>query len=201
MILADDHAMFLQGLTSLLAGIDGYQVVATATDGDKAMAAIAEHRPDIAILDSSMPGLSGVEVMEQTGAGAVKFVLLTMFTHPQLLADAREAGAGACVSKKDAARELAAALAAVERGEFFVSTAMMEMLGEIEAGRVTGLTKREREIMTAVVEGRTNKEIANDLGIAVKTVDTHRERLMRKIGAHNGADIVRYAMRMGVGMI
>ena len=192
--------MFLQGLTSLLAGIDGFQVVATAGDGAQALRAISEHRPDVAILDASMPGLGGVEVIEQA-EGKTKFVLLTMFTHPQLLADAREAGAGACVSKKDAARELAAALDALGSGEFFASTAMAEMLAEIDSGRVTGLTKREREIMNSVVDGRTNKEMANELGIAVKTVDTHRERLMRKIGAHNSADIVRYAMQMGVGMI
>lgn len=199
-ILADDHEMFLQGLKSLMGGIEGYEVIHTVADGKAALGAIKDRSPDIAIVDASMPEASGIEVMERT-EGATKFILLTMFTHPQLLADAREAGVSACVSKKDAARELSNALAAVDRNEFFVSSTMREMLMQIESGHVIGLTKREREIMHAVVDGRTNKEIANELGIAVKTVDTHRERLMKKIGAHNSADIVRYAMQMGVGMV
>ncbi|MEM7012094.1 MAG: response regulator transcription factor [Verrucomicrobiota bacterium] len=199
-ILADDHEMFLQGLTSLVETISGYEVISTSADGEAALSQIQALQPHVAIVDSSMPKLSGVEVMEEATV-TTKFVLLTMFTHPQLLADAREAGVSACVSKKDAARELADALAAVDRGEFFASSTMRDMLTQIESGHVIGLTKREREIMHAVVDGRTNKEIARNLGIAVKTVDTHRERLMKKIGAHNSADIVRYAMQMGVGMI
>jgi len=204
-LIADDHAMFLQGLATVVSKIEGCEIISSASSGSEALEKILDLRPAVAILDGAMPGLTGIEVMEELAdrrlTPPVTCILLTMFSHPQLLADAIEAGAAACVSKKDAARELAKAIDQASSSQFYASTALNDLYADVRSGNVTGLTRRERQIMNAIVAGATNKEMAQQLGIAVKTVDTHRERLMKKIGAHNAADIVRYAMQMGVGMI
>lgn len=202
--LADDHGMFLQGITSLFAGMDDFRVIGSSVAGWDALEKIRELKPDIAVLDGAMPDIGGVDVIERALSDhgcPTRFLLLTMFTHPQLLADAQAAGARGCISKKDASRELRKALETITENEtdFFVSAALRPLQKSIDSGEIVGLTPRERDLMKGIAAGLTNKEVADRLGIAVRTVDTHRTRLMKKIGARNTADIVRYAMRMGVG--
>ena len=199
-IIADDHELFLEGLLALLDRSGLYDVRATARDGEEALEAILEESPVYAVLDASMPRMGGIEVVEKArerGLKSTRFVLVTMFNHGQLIADAKAVGVSACVSKDDAARELFTALEEAKAGEFFVSTTLEAEAHSFLADGAPLLTPREREVLLAVAGGATNKEIADQLGLSTRTVDHHRERLMRKVGAKNVADLVRYAARMG----
>lgn len=205
-VIADDHELFREGLSTLLKRL-GFRIDASVGDGLSALAAIREFLPGYAILDGSMPGLGGVAVIESVKAEKIapapKFLLLTMFNHGHLAADARAAGAGGIVSKDDTARELETALKSLtESGAdgFFLSRTFREEAEAYLSGELSTLTPREREIMDAVVRGATTKEVADLLGLSVRTVDHHRERLMRKIGAKNTADVVRFAARTGMRM-
>ncbi|MCP5541214.1 MAG: response regulator transcription factor [Akkermansiaceae bacterium] len=205
-VIADDHELYLDGLATLLVRL-GYEIAASVGDGLEALKAIRELRPGYAILDGSMPNLNGVAVIESLRAENFvplpRFLILTMFTHGHLAADARAAGAGGIVSKEDTARELEMALESLTDpdGGFFLSRAFREDAEAYLSGELSTLTPRERQILNAIVRGATTKEIADLLGLSARTVDHHRERLMRKIGAKNTADVVRFAARTGMRMV
>lgn len=172
-------------------------------DGNEALHAILENKPGLAILDNSMPGLTGIEIareLHRSGHDSTRIVLLTMYAHPHLLTEAKRWGISACVSKEDATAELGKALAATKTGNFYASPKLAEEIEQtpINEAESISLTPREKQILAAIVDGMTNKEIADFLGLSIRTVDHHRERLMRKTGARNTADIVRYAAQMGM---
>lgn len=196
--MADDHGIFRQGLRALLEGEADLRVVGEAADGPGALSLIAAEGPDVAVVDVGMPGATGIEVVRAVRAAghATRVVLLTMYKEPELLAQALEAGAAGYVLKDSAFEELAFAVRQAHAGGVFVSAALM-------AARLRGedkqaLTPREREVLGLVARGHTSRRIAKELHISVKTVETHRANILRKLDANNTAELVRRAVERGL---
>ncbi|MEG3641372.1 response regulator transcription factor [Magnetococcus sp. PR-3] len=201
-IMADDHTIFRQGLAHLLSAHSEVEIIGEAGRGDEALELIRSLKPDVALLDISMPGLNGLDVVKQVVSEGLttRLLLLTMHDDPTLAIKADQAGALGYVVKDNAFSELQDAIAAVAAGKRFISAVVEEKVNELERldDLPVQLSPREKEVVKLVAEGQTNKEIARTLGISPKTVDTHRTRLMRKLNLHTTADVVRYAMRMGL---
>ena len=202
-VIADDHVIFRQGLLKLLQSAEDIEVVADTGSSDEALRLIVEKKPDVAILDISMPDLSGIEIMEEVqrkGIGT-KIVFLTMHSDPLTAKRAIQSNASGYVLKDDAFEDLLYAVKAVASGGTFVSPSISEKVLKLEAGREKEgsiLTGREREVLQLIASGLTNKKIADKLSVSVKTVETHRTRILQKLGAHTAADLVRYAIKTGL---
>ena len=202
-VIADDHVIFRQGLLKLLQSAEDIEVVADTGSSDEALRLIVEKKPDVAILDISMPGLSGIEIMEEVqrkGIGT-KIVFLTMHSDPLTAKRAIQSNASGYVLKDDAFEDLLYAVKAVASGGTFVSPSISEKVLKLETGREKEgsiLTGREREVLQLIASGLTNKKIADKLSVSVKTVETHRTRILQKLGAHTAADLVRYAIKTGL---
>ncbi len=202
-VIADDHVMFRQGLARMLSQAEDICVVGDAGDGETALKLIAEKNPAVAILDISMPPTDGIEVLQRLrriGLQA-RVVFLTMHKDPVLAKNALNAGASGYVLKDDVFENLIHAVRTIVAGGRFISIAVMEAFMEAFPGggkEQTGLTTREREVLRLISSGLTNKEIAAELAISIKTVETHRTRIMEKLDLHTVAELVRYAIRMGI---
>jgi len=200
-LIADDHALVRQGLRSVLEAQSGWTVCGEAENGRQAVKLGLEMRPDIFLLDVTMPGLNGLDATRQISRNipGAAILILTMHESDQLCADLMQAGASGCVLKSDSPRQLLAAVEAVAAGKQYFARLLpyvMQARGKGSAARVsTRLSAREREIVQLLAEGRTNKEIASLLGIAFKTVDAHRTNVMRRLSMHSVAELVRYAVR------
>jgi len=205
LLLADDHTILLEGLKALLA--PEFEVVATAGDGRAVLEAAERHQPDLILLDISMPGLNGIEAarrLRQSNPGA-KLIILTMHADLSFVRAAFEAGVSGYVLKQSAATELVAALHDVDGGRRYISALIQERLGtEMPAfprrpKKVSGdLTSRQREVLQLVAEGRVRKEIAQILGVSVKTVEFHKQKIAEKLGIHSDAALTAYAIRHGI---
>lgn len=202
-LIVDDHAVLRSGLKLLLAPEQGIEVVGEAGDAFEALAQVRRLRPDLVLLDLSLPGLDGLDLLSRVRAEMpwVKVLVLTMHDDPGYLKRALEAGACGYVLKRAADVELLAAIRAVDRGETYVYptlvASMVQSFGSASAGPADGygaLSQREREVFRLLVLGHTNAEIAQRLGLSVKTVETHRARLMEKLGVRTRAELVRYAL-------
>lgn len=202
-LLADDHAVVREGVRSLLER-NGHRVVAEASDGLEAVRLAQSTSCDVAVIDIGMPGLNGLDaarVMLQQRP-ALRIVLLTMYTEDAYVMQALRAGVRAYVLKTQAASDLLGAIQAAVAGETYLSPGISE--GVIDAAlsgngmAADPLTARERQVLQLVSEGHTTKEVANVLGISVKTADTHRASIMRKLDIHETAGLVRYAVRSGL---
>ena len=202
-VIADDHVIFRQGLLKLLQSAENIDIVADTGSADEALRLIVEKKPDVAILDISMPALSGIEIMEEVqrkGIGT-KIVFLTMHSDPLTAKRAIQSNASGYVLKDDAFEDLLYAVKAVASGGTFVSPSISEKVLKLETGREKEgsiLTGREREVLQLIASGLTNKKIADKLSVSVKTVETHRTRILQKLGAHTAADLVRYAIKTGL---
>jgi DNA-binding NarL/FixJ family response regulator len=198
LVLADDHGIVRDGLVALLRRELGCEVRAAVADGFAALAAVQAHRPDLVLLDHSMPGLGGVEVVTRLRAGEFsgRALLLSSFASPLLVADALNAGADGFVLKDDPAEELRRALETVMAGECFLSEGI-DRAGLRDALSSLPPTPREREVLQRLVQGRTLAEAARDLGLSPRTVETHRNHLAAKFGATNLVDLVRRAVEAG----
>ena len=200
-IVADDHAMFRQGLMQLLKTVPGFALSGEAQNGLEACTIIETLEPDVAVLDVAMPEMTGIEVIHKVvrkNAGT-RCVLLTMHDDPSLARQALDAGASGYVLKENAFDELVRAVSAVMKGEIYVSPNInLTMSSPQKLKKDCLLTVRESEILKWIASGLTNKEIANALYISVKTVDTHRTRILRKLNFHNTAEMVRYAVKNGL---
>jgi DNA-binding NarL/FixJ family response regulator len=203
-VIADDHELFRRGLAAELTQVSGWQVVGEAANGRDAVALAAELKPDLVVLDLTMPELNGLEAARQIlGANASsKVLILTAHESEQLVREVLSAGAQGYVLKSDAGRILVAALQALlGGGSFFTSNvARMVLDGYLrseapESGAVPVLSSREREIVQLLAEGNSNKAIANALKISVKTAETHRSNIMRKMEFSSLPELVRYAIR------
>jgi two-component system, NarL family, response regulator NreC len=202
-LLADDHQMFRQGLSALLAS-EGIQVVGDVDNGMEAVRLWDKLKPDVAILDVAMPMLNGLdaarEILRSSSDAAV--VLLTMFDEDQYQREALEVGVTGYVLKSKAAPDLLSAIREVLRGGvYFTGGASRDRVNACLAPGpqpAETLTTRERQVLQLVAEGKTTKEAAAILTISVKTADSHRQRIMKKLNAHCTADLVRYAVRRGV---
>lgn len=197
-LLADDHEVALRGLRALLEG-DGIEICGEARDGQAAVALASELTPDLAVIDISMPQLNGVEATRRIRAASPRTAVLivTMHESEDILREAFRAGAGGCVLKSSAGEDLVAAAHLIRAGKPYVSAALDYLRGGpdlIPAPRRT-LTQRERQILQLLAEGRTNKDIAVDLNISVKTAVTHRSNILGKLGLHSLPALVRYAVR------
>jgi two-component system response regulator NreC len=203
-ILADDHQIFRQGLKALLER-DNLEIVGEASDGYEAVRLARDLRPDAAVLDFSMPLLNGMEAAREIPRVSphTRTVLLTMHTEDHYVLEAIRAGITGYVVKTAAAADLVRAIQEVSRGHMYLSPGISRVLADAYlAGsdpQADPLTSRERQVLQLVAEGKTTKEIAHLLGVSGKTVETHRTRMMDKLGIHNTAGLVRYAI--GRGMI
>ena len=201
-ILADDHAIFRQGLTQLLEPEHGFKLMAQVSNGREAWELIEALQPDVAILDITMDELTGIEVARKaTNAGCrTRVLLLTMHSDPSLALEAQEAGAAGYVLKDNTFEELVAAVRIVVAGGTFMTASIQDRLRDIQSQGYTTihLSNREREVIKLIALGHSSKEIGRLLGISHRTVDTHRNRLMGKLDLKTLADVVRYAVRTGI---
>ncbi len=201
-ILADDHAMFRQGLTPLLDAEPEIELLAQAGDGHEAWQLIETRQPDVAILDISMPEMTGIEVARKTADTGLSthVVLLTMHEDPSAALQAQEAGAAGYLLKENSFEELVTAVRTVVAGGTFVTPSIREKLRypQRDGRAATQLSKREREVIKLIALGKSSKEIGRIMDISPRTVDTYRKRLMEKLGLHSLADVVRYAVRAGM---
>ena len=203
-VLADDHALVRDGLRAVLAREPDIQVVGEAADGRAALGVVETAKPDVAVLDLSMPLLNGLDVARQLVArdGAPRPILMTMHAEDRYVLHALRAGVRGYVLKKQAAADLVRAIRDVASGRVYLSPGVGAAVADaIRLGSPPPeerLTPREREVLQLVAEGKTTKEIAALLNISVKTADAHRTRLMQKLDIHNTAELVLYAVRRGV---
>jgi DNA-binding NarL/FixJ family response regulator len=203
-LIADDHGIVRSGLRMLLESVDGIDVIGEAADGIEARDIAVRERPDLAILDVKMPGLTGLEATREIRAQApeVAVLILSMHVEERYLFEALKAGASGYVLKRAADRELIDAIRAVERGEPFLTpeaqqALIRDVLGDGERQQEE-LTPREEEVVKLVADAHTNKEIAELLGLAEKTVENHRSNAMHKLGMRDRVELVRYAIRRGL---
>jgi len=206
-LLADDHALVRAGLRALLAELPDVEVVAEAGDGHEAIGLIREKKPDVALVDVTMPKLNGIEVAARVKKEMpeTRVVIVSMHADDAYVHRALVAGAAGYLLKTADRAELEMALRAIGRGERWLSPAVSK---KVVAGYTGGgpprdepferLTPRQRKVLQLIAEGLSTKEIAARLDVSVKTVDTHRTELMERLGIHGVAGLVRYAIRVGI---
>ena len=206
-LIADDHSVVREGVRRVLESERDVKVCAEAGDGEEVLEMIEKHRPDIVILDITMPRLSGLETLERVKAKhpKVKTVLLSFRAEPPLIQSAVSLGADGYLLKNARKDEILAAIREVMRGGCYFSPPIArEIVDQIrEPGRKGGepftqLSTREREVLRLIAEGLSAKEIATNLNISTKTVEAHRTSLMRKLGVRKATELVRYAVRHGL---
>jgi DNA-binding NarL/FixJ family response regulator len=206
-LIADDHDIFRRGLRELLTSHSGWEVVGEARTGREAVALVEELKPEIVIMDISMPDLNGLEAVRRIHKAFPKVGILIMTLHfsDQLLTDIVEAGARGYLMKSDADRDLISAVEALTTKRTFFTAAAADLLlngfskehtvPEPQVHLRNRLTSREREIVQLLAEGKSSKEVAVVLGISVKTAETHRANIMRKLEIHSVSEVVRYAVK------
>jgi len=201
-LIADDHAVVRSGLRAVLEAQPGWSVVAEASDGREALAKALDAKPDVAIIDYSLPQLNGAELTRQIRARlpSVEVLIFTMHESDSLLADILAAGARAYLLKSDANQYLITAVASLADHQPFFTAKISEQLLDsylsAHQGKSDGLlSPRERMIAQLIAEGNSNKDMSEALGLSVKTIESHRASLMRKLRLKSTAAIVRYAIR------
>ncbi len=212
-LIADDHEVARRGIRSLLESHPGWEVCAEAKDGRDAVELATRIKPDLVLLDIGMPNLNGLEAARQILAITpnVAILILTMHDSDNVIREVLRAGARGFLLKSDAGRDLVAAVDALQSQKTFFTPRVSQMVLDGFLNRekhpdvaydadLSGdvLTAREREVIQLLAEGRTSKEVAVTLKLSVKTAETHRTNLMRKLGLHSVADLTRYAVRNGI---
>jgi DNA-binding NarL/FixJ family response regulator len=201
-MLADDHPMFRQGLKALLER-EGFDVVGEAANGHDAVRMARQLNPGIAVLDIGMPLLNGIDAARDIHkqASDTEVVLLTMYEEEAYVLEALRAGIRGYVLKAQAAADLVGAIREVMRGAVYLSPGISKAVVDAYVGKSElprdPLTDRERQVLQLVAEGKTTKEVAEVLGLSVKTADSHSTRIMQKLEIHETASLVRYAIRRG----
>jgi len=206
-LLADDHTLVRVGFRTLLESLPDVTVVAEAKDGREALRLIDEHRPDVTLMDIAMPGLNGLEATARATEAFphCRVIVLSMHLNEEYVLQALRAGASGYLLKDSGLAELEIAVRAVARGETYLSPPVskqviadyVQRVGG-EAGPFERLTPRQREVLQLIAEGHTTQGIAHQLGISVKTIETHRAQLMERLDIHDIAGLVRYAIRVGL---
>jgi DNA-binding NarL/FixJ family response regulator len=206
-LVADDHDIIRRGLKQLLTSRSGWEVCGEAKTGREAVALAEQLKPEIVVMDISMPDLNGLEASRRIHKSFPKIgiLILTLHFSDQLVRDIVEAGARAYIMKSDADRDLVSAVEALANHRTFFTSRAAEMLlngftnqnsvPDPEAHLRNRLTSREREIVQLLAEGKSSKEVAVALGISVKTAETHRANIMRKLEMHSVSEVVRYAVK------
>lgn len=203
--IADDHEVVRRGVRALLEANPGWEVCGEAKDGREAVEKVKEVNPDLVLIDVGMPNLNGLDAARQiiTAQPGVRVLVLTMHESEQIVREVLEVGARGFLLKSDAARDLIAAVEALQRRTTFFTSSVAEIVldgylhrgPELERPLKDRLTPREREVVQLLAEGKTSKEVASVLNLSVKTAETHRTNVMRKLNLHSVADLVRYAVR------
>jgi len=205
-LLADDHALVRAGIRALLERIDHVEVVGEAGDGREALEMIELLMPDVVLLDLTMPGLSGFEVLKAAGEKFpdIKIIVLTVQEAEEYASHALRSGAAGYLPKSAASEELELAIQHVIAGEKYLSPSIEQRASSELSNTLYGtrqsteLTPRQLEVVTLIAEGRSTKDIARALLISVKTVETHRAQLMDRLNIHDIAGLVRYAIKTGL---
>lgn len=203
-LLVDDHRIVREGIRSLLEAQEGINVVGEAENGRDAFKLVGELKPDVILMDISMPLLNGIEATRQIKRDFPKtrILILSLYDDEETIRQALAAGAMGYLTKDAATKELISAIQTVHNGEMVLSPAITRMVVEdylrwadIKVDSSDKLTPREREVLQLIAEGYTNKEIAEILKIAIKTVKAHRANLMQKLNLHNKGDLIKYAIQ------
>ncbi|HEV7366066.1 MAG TPA: response regulator transcription factor [Gemmatimonadales bacterium] len=205
-LLADDHMIVRTGIRHVLESEPGFEVVGEAANGAEALSLAAKLHPDVVVLDISMPDVSGLELAARlSDTGGTRVLILSMHNNPEYVLESVRAGAHGYLLKDTAATELRTAIRAVCQGESYFSPPVASRLSAAVRGerdqRPAGLeqlTAREREVLLGIAQGRTNKEIATELRISHRTVETHRESLMKKLQIRTVAELTRFALGAGI---
>ena len=207
-LLADDHAVVREGLRALLALEEDIEIVGEAQDGREAVELARKTSPDVVVMDLAMPVLNGLEATRQLlkRASTTRVLVLISYADDECVTHLTQAGATGYLTKQAAANDLAQAIRAVRRGKTFYSPEIAKRLRERESASPAGgqlskrgraLTERESEVLQLIAEGFSNKEIASELGISIKTVEKHRQAAMHKLDIHETAGLTRYAISRG----
>lgn len=207
-LLADDHKIVRDGLRTLIEKETGMEVIGEAENGRKALKMVQKIRPNIVIIDVTMPDMNGIEATRKivTEAPGVKVIALSMHSDRRFVLGMLEAGASGYLMKDCAFDELAKAVRSVATGQTYLSPSIADVLvkgyldkvnEKLSAAR-SPLTQREREILQLLAEGQSSKEIASHLGVSVKTVETHRRNMMQKLNMRSVAELTKYAIREGL---
>jgi len=208
-LLADDHEVVRAGLRALLEEQSGWEVVAEAADGRDAVEKASKLKPDVVVIDIAMPSLNGLEAVRQIVKAVpnTKVLVLTMYDSDPLIQQVLQAGARGYLLKSDAGRDLVSAIDALRRNKTFFTPKVSQMVLEgyldkspkekeaEDEPESLRLTSRQREIVQLLAEGKSSKEVAAVLGLSVKTAETHRANIMRKLDCHSVTELVRYAIR------
>ena len=211
-VLADDHAIVREGLKSMLQSEPDMEVVGDVGDGRTAVKLVGEKKPDIVVMDISMPDMNGIEATQQIVSKNknTKVICLSMHQERKFVGAMLQAGAAGYVLKNDVAKELTEAIRKVVSGGVYLSPAVA---GDVvkhyvrnnatrpDKGAFVELSQREREVLQLIAEGYSSKEIASKLDLSEKTVASHREHVMDKLGIHNVAELTRYALREGLSQL
>ncbi len=206
-LIADDHEVVRHGVREMLSSYPGWEVCGEASSGREVVDMVDKLKPDVAVIDLSMPGLNGIDATHQIRRNnpETKVIIFTMHETEALVREVFQAGAFGYVLKSDAVTHLRAAVETVQEGRHFCSSKLHEwiFMGFLRTGKNApaderkeeDLTPRERETIQLLAEGHSNKEVAAILGISVKTVETHRSVIMRKLRLKSFSDLIRYAIR------
>ena len=207
-VLADEHLLFRQGMKRIINAMPEMRVVGEASDGQEAIELVRKLLPDLAILDISMPKLSGIEACREIRLlfPDVKILVLTMHKDREYLYQAISAGAQGYLLKEDSDEELFATIGTIRKGAIYVTKALAGVVSTDISALFRGgerhlprsLTAREREVLKFICEGKSNSEVAEVLRISVRTVETHRANMMNKLDLKNTAELVRYAVQNGL---
>ncbi|MBI3756976.1 MAG: response regulator transcription factor [Deltaproteobacteria bacterium] len=205
-LLVDDHTLIRDGLRRLLQDNPDIQVVGEASDGQEALRLLRQLQPDVAVMDLSMPGLDGMEATKRALSEGLttRMLILTMHANEEYAIRVLQAGARGFIGKGAPSEEVVAAIRKVASGRCYLPVAFSETLPKLYASKGTGesplkiLSTRELQVLKRLAEGRTSKEIAQDLYLSAKTVDTYRARLLTKLKLETTADLIRFALRHGV---
>jgi DNA-binding NarL/FixJ family response regulator len=202
-LLADDHPIVREGFKALLER-EGLRVVGEASDGREAVRLAQTLHPDVAVLDLSMPLLNGLQAAQEIlrASPGTRTILLTMYTEDQYVLEAVRAGIRGYVVKRQAAMDLVQAIREVANGAIYLSPSVSAAVVQAYLSKTDlpsdPLSSRERQVLQLVAEGKTTKEVAQLLGISVKTAESHRDHIMKKLDIHETASLVRYAIRRGL---
>lgn len=206
-VVADDHKIVREGLIRLLESREDYTVVGEASDGEEAVAVVMDKQPDVVLMDLNMPKLSGIEATRQLDRAGCrsKILVLSMQEGQGHVEEVLRAGASGFVVKNSASTDVYNAIDAVRSGASYLSPAItQQVVDAIARAKTTGssavsiLTEREREVLKLITDGLSSKEIASDLGVSLKTIDSHRSNLMKKLDIHKVSGLVRFAIRSGL---
>ncbi len=207
-LIADDHEVARKGIRALIESHPGWEVCGEAADGREAVKASARLKPDMVLLDIGMPSLNGLDATRQILAESpdTRVLILTMHDSEQVVREVLAAGARGFLLKSDAGRDLVSAVEALQARRTFFTTKVAQLVleGYLHPGPETEppyrsvLTPREREVIQLLAEGKTTKEVATTLNLSVKTAETHRTNLMRKLDLHSVVDLTLYAVRNGI---